>query len=176
MVLSDMKKLGHRCCLLVVINLATCFACASGSFVCTRPPLTSPLSHPHSRCHFPSPACYISIKQALTGNRGTPGILVQISWKGRAAVAVRRQTREFRSFRSAQARLFLWPELYHADGPTGPCHTLLGCVLDVRFRGLQCQKGRTPSGRSFKTVSEWPFDFHLGTRKVDVLFYSCASL
>lgn len=41
---------------------------------------------------------------------------------------------------SAQACLFLWPELYHADGPTGLCHTLLGCVLDVRFQGLQCQK------------------------------------
>lgn len=78
--------------------------------------------------------------------------------------------------RSAQACLFSWPELYDADGPTGPCHTLLGCVLDVSFSGVAVPKAGTPSGRAFKIVSEWPFDFHLDTWKVDVLFYSCASL
>ena len=30
MVLSDMKKLGHQCCLFVVTNPATCFASAAG--------------------------------------------------------------------------------------------------------------------------------------------------
>lgn len=30
MVLSDMKKLGHQCCLFIVINMATCFASAAG--------------------------------------------------------------------------------------------------------------------------------------------------
>lgn len=140
MVLSDMKKLGHRCCLLVVINLATCFACASGSFVCT------PTPHPHSRCHFPSPACYISIKQTLTGNRGTPGRVAfwyKLAGKGAQRWlwgAIPESWEVLPHIRSAQACLFLWPKLYDADGPTGPFHTLLGCVLDVRFRDLQCQK------------------------------------
>lgn len=77
MVLADMKKLGHRRCLLVVVNRATCFARASGSFVerSARPFIGNlPTLPPRfSRCHFLAPACYISIKQALTGDCGTPG-------------------------------------------------------------------------------------------------------
>lgn len=72
MVLSDMKKLGHQCCLFIVINLATCFASAAGKLVWTP-----------SHCRLPSPTCYIFIKQALTENQTIQGqILIQISWKG----------------------------------------------------------------------------------------------
>lgn len=41
MVSPDMKKLGHRRCLLVVVNRATCFARASGSFAEKSAPLYS---------------------------------------------------------------------------------------------------------------------------------------
>lgn len=37
MVLSDMKKLGHQCCLFIVINTATCFASAAGKLLAPRP-------------------------------------------------------------------------------------------------------------------------------------------
>lgn len=62
MVLSDMKKLGHQCCLFIVINLATCFASAVGKLVQTPP-----------RRRLRSPTCYIFIKQALTGTQTIQG-------------------------------------------------------------------------------------------------------
>lgn len=61
MVLFDMKKLGHQCCLFIVTNLATCFASAVGELAWTP-----------SRC-LPSLTCYIFMRRASTENQAMSG-------------------------------------------------------------------------------------------------------
>lgn len=65
MVLSDMKKLGHQCCLFIVINTATCFASAEVNSSLLFPSSTFMERGLTGRCH----------------HAGTPVFTLKLAWK-----------------------------------------------------------------------------------------------
>lgn len=153
MVLSDMKKLGHQCCLFIVINLATCFASASGKLVQTPPSLPLPLPLSNLLCLH---------KQALPENQTTQG-QVKFCYKlaGKATggcLALIQCVQQFCLILKVNRHVCLWLERDDADGWIGPCHILVGCVLDVGFLGGSA-KAHTLSSLTFKMVSNQHFFF-----------------
>lgn len=142
MVSPDMKKLGHRRCLLVVVNRATCFARASGSFAEKSAPLyssASPIANTtptpsFSRRHFHAPACYISIKQALTGDCGTPG---QHTFRCKLA-GKDEQRRPPQQHRPGDFRSFFFFLTSHlkSTGTSAPWHRFFFFLFSTQMAGL----------------------------------------